>query len=385
VLPERTDGGGSRGGYPTAARDWRAISNSSFVGMTSTCTRDESAEMRRSPRDGASLRAESSWMPNPPSPARAAARTSRLFSPTPAVKTIASTPVDTSAAAAAAEQHEISAEVVPQPRDVDVEGEASRGIPIVRGILHIAQVAGSREPEHAATAVEQGVDLRKTESATAEVQQCAGVDVPRPRPHDEARERGHSHGCIDRAPAVDRTHGRAVAEVEGDQLERLERPTQHQGGAPRDVLIRGSVKSVPSHPMPGSDPGIDSVRVGRGRERVVERRVEHGHIGHAREGGSGSTDAGQVGRVMQRGERGEGLDSRFDHGGDERSFGELAPAVHHSMPDHRGQRTVQLLEDAPHPRLMIGGARPGLPDSCHLTRLQRLPGRDIDPLPLDRG
>ena len=76
--------------------------------------RNSSALMRRSPRPGDWLRVSSTTIPRRSRPARASRRTSTLFSPTPAVKVMTSTPT---------EFDHVRADVVAQPMDVDVVGE----------------------------------------------------------------------------------------------------------------------------------------------------------------------------------------------------------------------------------------------------------------------
>ena len=76
----------------TNAAVWRAISSSSLVGITSTVTSDEGAEITGPP---AVFEAESNLTPSRSSPSSDRARTTGSFSPTPAVNAIASQPPST--------------------------------------------------------------------------------------------------------------------------------------------------------------------------------------------------------------------------------------------------------------------------------------------------
>ena len=64
---------------------------------------------------------------------------------------------------------------------------------------------------------------------------------------------------------------------------------------------------------------------------MVERRVEHRHVGHGGKNPPHFADAGDVQRIVQRSQRIVRLNLREHLVGDERSFGELLAAVDHAM------------------------------------------------------
>ncbi len=100
--------------------------------------------------------------------------------------------------------------------------------------------------------------------------------------------------------------------------------------------MRGAVEAVAAHPEAVRDLRLDRV-AGRGlRHGGVERRVEDGDLRQVRAHRHGRADAGEVGRIVQRGHRDQPLDLGEHLLVDDRGLGEEHAAVHHAVPD-RGQ------------------------------------------------
>ena len=73
----------------------------------------------------------------------------------------------------------------------------------------------------------------------------------------------------------------------------------------------------------GGDLAIEGVRGGGRRQVVEEGGVEHGDVGDVGKQLTGDVDAGEVGRVVERGERREPVDRGDDVGIDQHGAGEV--------------------------------------------------------------
>src|SRR4029077_18428511 len=92
---------------------------------------------------------------------------------------------------------------------------------------------------------------------------------------------------------------------------------------------------------------------GAGRHCLVERGVEHGDLRESGPGGADRLDAGQVGRVLQRRQRGERADGGDDVVVDEDRVAEPVAPVHHPVPgaDQVRARAGHAVQDAGDDRL----------------------------------
>ena len=123
----------------------------------------------------------------------------------------------------------------------------------------------------------------------------------------------------------------------------LERLAEELGRGLRDELVRGAVEAVfPDAVLLVVLVG-DRVEVGGRRHGVVEGRVEHGDVGHAREDALAGLDAAEVRRVVQRRQRGAFADDVLDLVGDHGRVVELLAAVHDAVADG-----LDLLEAVEH-------------------------------------
>ena len=141
------------------------------------------------------------------------------------------------------------------------------------------------------------------------------------------------------------------------------RPSSCRGAAGH-VRVRGAVEAVPADAVPLGGGPVDGVRrgglrAGCGGTRCRRRRPA------ARPGSSspGDLDAGQVRRVVQRGERDQVLDRR------QHRVVDAAPArlnrraaVHHPVPDGGQPGQVQPVQDLPDGAGVVGRTAAGLAD-----------------------
>ena len=250
-----------------------------------------------------------------------------------------------------------------------------------------------------------------------QVQQHRGVDVAGAGAHHEALERGHPHARLDRAAARHGARGGPVAEVQHDHAEVLDGALEELGRRARHEPVRGAVESVAAHPVLRGELPIDRVRVRRGRQRLVEGRVEHRDMRHVGERPLGRHDAGEVRGVVQRRQHLELLDVALHPVGDHRGLEEPRAALHHAVADGDGRMLVErrsvLGERLEHAReggvvvghgdvdpvRLVSGIRPGrrrmphgvrratlgLPDPLDQPAREGLARLDVDQLVLHRG
>ena len=208
--------------------------------------------------------------------------------------------------------------------------------------------------------------------------------VPMTRPSSGRQ----AHRRLDRDAAADRRRRRAVAQVQHDLVEVLEPAAEHARDLAGHVLVRRPVEAVPAHPVLAGDLPVDRVRGGRLGQRAEERGVEHDDVRHVREQLAGHLDAGEVGRVVQRRQRGEGVDLRDDLVVDDDRRAEDRAAVHHPVADRdhvrrrrgpgRPRRTAPSTARRPAPWSATGSVR-----SVVLPRVRVLDGALVLADPLD--
>jgi hypothetical protein len=302
----------------------------------------------------------------------------------------------------------VGADVLLQPVHVDVEPDSCRGVAGSDESVHLTHVVVAGQALQAGPAVEQVVDLLDAHPRVApEVHHDGWIDVTRAGPHDQSLEWGEAHRGVD-GGAMHHRRGRcAVPEVQHDLAEVTRVAFEELGGSPRHEPVRGPVGAVAAHRVPLGDLAVDGVGGRRARQVVEERRVEHRDVGDAGEQLAGDVDAGEVGGVVQGGQRRESLDRGDDVGVDERGDGEVLAAHDHAVADRDDARVRQpraeLVEELEHrvQCLAMGGERRtapgghpvvGVPQLCHLLadalddpRGAALPTHRIDQLVLDRG
>ena len=157
------------------------------------------------------------------------------------------------------------------------------------------------QPFETRLAVESPVDGVDRPAQLA-VQVCVHrrVDVAGTGSHHQAFKRGEPHRCVDRQPAADGSGRRAVAEVEDDQVDLVDRLAQEACRLPAHEGLRRPVESVAADPVLLVPLQGNGVGIGDGRHGLVERGVEHRYLRHVGEDLAGDPHPLEVGRVVQR-------------------------------------------------------------------------------------
>ena len=125
------------------------------------------------------------------------------------------------------------------------------------------------------------------------------------------------------------------------------------------------------------------VAVGSRRQGSVKGGVEHGHLRHRRPVRSGRLDPGDVGRIVQRGERHQRSYRGDDVVVDERRLGEHLPTVHHPVAhrfDRLAEALAQPVDDGDH----LGQGRRVVDDLLDDTAGKAFAGVGVDQLVLHR-
>jgi hypothetical protein len=187
-----------------------------------------------------------------------------------------------------------------------VDREPATLVALAGALLDVAHVvADAGHAGEAALAVEQLVELGDAQAFGArDVQQRADVDVARARAHDQPFERGHPHAGLDRAPVFDRADAGPVAEVTADQRQVTHLGAEVPGRERRHVAVAGAVEAIATHAVLVGQLLVERVLLRARRQRRVEGGVEHRDVDQIREQLASGDDAGEVGRVVERGERG---------------------------------------------------------------------------------
>ncbi|MET3800185.1 hypothetical protein ABID70_000140 [Clavibacter michiganensis] len=101
------------------------------------------------------------------------------------------------------------------------------------------------------------------------------------------------------------------------------------------------LEAVAADAVRGGELPVDRVRVRLGRQRLVERGVEDGHVRHVGEGGLRGLDPLQRSWVVQRRERGEVVDVGLHPVGDDGRLDEHVAAVHDAVADRDGRALLE--------------------------------------------
>ena len=297
-----------------------------------------------------------------------------------------------------------------------LEGGLGEFVALAGGFDDFAHVVDAADALEAGLLVEGGEHLVDVHAGLVhDVFEGRGVDVAGTRAHHEAFERGDAHGGVNALAAADGRDGAPVAEVQADEVGLFGRLAEVAGGGGGDEFVAGAVEAVLAEAVLGVPLVGDGVEEGLGRHRLVEGRVEDGHLHRVREEFLGDLDAHQVRGVVQRAEREEvadgGLDLFVDADGVAVDFAAVQDAVAHAgdfggvLDDALG-RVGQQLDDARHAFvvgregalldvLLLGAAGVGLVDDAadRLADLLDQPRRQddvavhalqIDQLVLDR-
>ena len=139
------------------------------------------------------------------------------------------------------------------------------------------------------------------------------VDVAAAGAHDQAFQRRKAHGRVDGDAVLDGGHGGAVAQVAGDDLQVLQVLAQGLGALLGHIEVRGAVEAVAADLVLAVVFVGDRIDVGFFGHGLVEGGVECPGHGDAGQDLLAGLDAGDIGRVVQRGQ-GDALFQRVEHG-----------------------------------------------------------------------
>ena len=155
------------------------------------------------------------------------------FSPMPAVKTSA---VD------AAQHRRQRADFLGRAVHEIVHGQARRRLVAREQIAHV--VADARDAEQAGLLVENRLHFLRVEAQRLkEIQNHAGIERARPRPHAKPVQRRETERAVDALSALHRAQAGAAAQMRDDHAPSgdFRRDLRQHGG---DVFVRQTVKSV---------------------------------------------------------------------------------------------------------------------------------------------
>jgi len=178
-----------------------------------------------------------------------------------------------------------------------------------------------------------------------------------------------------------------VSEMTRDQLEPRHVGLQVLGRRQRHVLMARAVEAVAAHALVQVQLVRHRVGVSVRRQLRVKRRVEHRDVWHRRKHLACRTNAGEVGRVVQRREHGTLGDDLLDVVVDARGGDQALAAVHDAMTDradrarvgYRSSGSRQVREDRAEGRgnrAAVDRVRTGLVDVLRLRRAHALDAAD---------
>ena len=185
-------------------------------------------------------------------------------------------------------------------------------------------------------------------------------------------------------PSRDRGHGAAVAQVDGDAVDRVLVDPEHFGRTASHVAVARAVESVAADAELLVELVGQRVGVGDFGNRGVKGGVEAGDLRNVGQFVHGRPNAREVRRIVQRRQVGETLD-RGDHfRRDQDRTGELLAAVDHAMPDRAdllggfqdSVRPGQRFENQGHAFLVVGNLAL---QPAHLVGIVMLAGRRDSP------
>jgi hypothetical protein len=227
-----------------------------------------------------------------------------------------------------------------------------------RGVI-VAGRAAVKYPPHVLVAAESGqstVVLQKVVhfglGHSAEPLQVSGdawIQVTGPGAHDEPFQGSQAHRRVHATSTSDGGGAGAVAEMQDDLVQRVDRPCQHPGCPLGDVSHRDPVETVPPDPDSSRETRVERVGRRRGGQPGVECGVEDGDLGDAREGVPGGLDALYSTGIVQRRQRHEFADGRDNI------------VVHNGRTDESIRSVNDAVSDRDEPsRVERGGGQHGL-------------------------
>jgi len=186
------------------------------------------------------------------------------------------------------------------------------GIAFFRQPLDLAHVVHAADPLESAFLVQDRFDLlERPARLSRQVEVHRRVEVSAARAHDQSFQGRQAHGGVDAPAALNRRGTGAVAEMERDEVEMLERDTQIARGFLGHVMMGGPVKAVAADVvLPMEFAGQRIVERPR-RHALMKGGIENRHIGHIGAEGAERFDGGHIGRVVKGRKRDQLLDPSY--------------------------------------------------------------------------
>ena len=200
---------------------------------------------------------------------------------------------------------------------IEVDGKLRVSIARRRAILDIAHVRTAGQPLQPAVVIQRRLDLLDAQTQLpVQIAERARVHIARAGAHHQPLERGQAHRRFEAFTQIYGAHAGAVAQMHRDQPQVLQSLAHRFRGAPRDVMMRGAMKSVAPQPrlapFGGHGIGGHARRIGQ-----VKSRVEHGDLRQVGPDPLRQFDRCQIGRVVQGRQRGQRRQT-LDQGGVQR-------------------------------------------------------------------
>ena len=156
--------------------------------------------------------------------------------------------------------------------------------------------------------------------------------IPGAGPHHQAFQRGETHAGVVGETVLHGIYRGAVADMADNDVGLEGVLLQQHGGALGHVEEGGAVETVAADTVLLVPFMRQRVGIGEGRHSLVPGGIHDGHVRDVRHQLAGGLYALDVGRVVERRQRGKLAEGLYDLGVDEHGLDELLAAVHHAVP-----------------------------------------------------
>ena len=149
-------------------------------------------------------------------------------------------------------------------------------------VFHFTHVVGQAgKAQQAALLVQDVIDLfHRPAQLAMQVGMQAGVHVAAAGAHHQAFQRGKAHAGIQALVVPHGAGGAAVAQVSGKPAACA--TAAQLASALANKGVAGTVETVAANAVLGIQRFRQCIAIGAGRQRLVERRIEHGHLRQVR-------------------------------------------------------------------------------------------------------
>ncbi len=173
----------------------------------------------------------------------------------------------------------IRADVFSDPMRIKRDREAARLVSLRRPLLDLAHIVRAGESIQSRALVEQHIErIRVHVACTHELEQNTRIQIPGTRSHDEPFERRHAHARFDAAAILDCGDARTVAQVTGNDAQRLRARFQVSGNRLRHVRVARAVKAEAPDAERLRDIARQCVAACTRRQGRVKCRIEYADV-----------------------------------------------------------------------------------------------------------